>query len=235
MADDGQTKKWSLILVLIAAVLGIPTGVIVNSLSGSHSAQAQSTESGAPPSASTSPALPSRTPQASQSPEASETAQAKTSPTPTFSAPPQTAYLSQMNIVGFDYASSTGTNDQGSYSIDGTTYGHSVMLNPGCQNGDGGDFWIEYNLGKSWSLLTATVGASENDADDAAFSYTVYGDGRVLTSGHATLSQPKSLHVNVSGYLRLRLLISDPASTNRECGFSNGPHDYVWGNAMLTQ
>jgi hypothetical protein len=140
-----------------------------------------------------------------------------------------------MNIVGFDYASGTGTNTQGSYSIDGTTYGHSVVLNPGCQNSDGGDFWIEYDLGKSWSLLTATVGASETDAGDAAFSYTVYGDGRVLASGHATLSQPKSLRVNVRGYLRLRLRISDPASTDRECGFSNGPHDYVYGNAMLTQ
>jgi hypothetical protein len=140
-----------------------------------------------------------------------------------------------MNIVGFDYASGTGVNDQGAYSVDGVTYGHSVVLNPGCQNDDGGDFWIEYDLGRSWSLLTATVGASDTDADDAAFSYTVYGDGAVLASGHATLSRPESLRINVSGHLRLRLMISDPASTNRECGFSNGPHDYVWGNAELTQ
>lgn len=235
MADDGQTKKWSLLLVLIAAVLAIPTGIIVNALSSNHSAEASSAASGAPPTVSIGPALPSRTPPPGQSPETSETTQAASLPTPTVSAPPRTAYLSQMNIVGFDYASSTGVNDQGSYSIDGATYGHSVVLNPGCQNGDGGDFWIEYDLGKSWSLLTATVGASDTDADDAAFSYTVYGDGRVLASGHATLSRPESLRVNVSGYLRLRLMISDPASTNRECGFSNGPHDYVWGNAMLTQ
>ena len=140
-----------------------------------------------------------------------------------------------MDTVGFDYASSTGVDAQGSYSVNGVTYGHSVVLNPGCQNGDGGDMWIEYDLGKSWSLLTATVGASDTDADDAAFTYTVYGDGSVLASGHAALSQPASLRVNVRGYLRLRLMISDPASTNRECGFSNGPHDYVWGDAMLTQ
>ncbi len=240
MAEDGQTKKWSILLALIAAGLAIPTGIIVNDLSNNHSAQASSAASTAPPTASTGPNLPSTTPQPSQSPEvqsseASATAQSAPPPTQTVSAPPRTAYLSQMNTVGFDYASSTGTDDQGSYSIGGVTYGHSVVLNPGCQNGDGGDFWIEYDLGKSWSLLTATVGASDTDADDAAFSYTVYGDGRVLTSGHATLSQQASVRVNVSGYLRLRLMISDPGSPNRECGFSNGPHDYVWGNAMLTQ
>ena len=234
MADGGQTKKWSLLLVLIAAVLAIPAGIVVNDLSGSHSAQASSTGSGAPSTASTSPVMPSRTPRASRSPDASVTAQAALPPTPTVPAPPQTAYLSQMDIVGFDYASSTGVNDQGSYQVNGTTYGHSIVLNPGCQNADGGDFWIEYDLGKKWSLLTAKVGASETDAEDAAFSYTVYGDGRVLASGHATLSQPQSLRVNVRGYLRLRLMISDPGSTERECGFSNGPHDYVWGNAMLT-
>jgi hypothetical protein len=140
-----------------------------------------------------------------------------------------------MNIVGFDYASGTGTNSQGSYGVDGITYGHSVKLNPGCQNSDGGDFWIEYDLGKRWSLLTATVGADETDAQDAAFSYTIYGDGSVLASGHATLSQTQALRVNVRGYLRLRLLISDAPSTDRECGFSNGPHNYIFGNAMVTQ
>ncbi len=233
-SDSGQSKSFALLLTVIAAILAIPGAVIANDLSNHHPRTASPgrlvTTTKRP--ALTGSSHTARKKPSGKVPRRAAPATPVAAPAP---APPQTAYLSNMNIVGFDYASGTGTNDQGSYAISGTTYGHSIEMDPGCQNSDGGDFWIEYDLGRKWSKFTSTVGPLETDASDAAFSYTVYGDGRVLATGSAALAQPRRLRVNVSGYLRLRLLITDPQSPNRECGFVNGTYDYIWGNATLTQ
>jgi hypothetical protein len=106
-------------------------------------------------------------------------------------------------------------------------------MEPGCENADGGDYWLDYDLGRHWSTFTATVGALETDPSDASATYTVYGDGERLASGNVSLTQARNLRISVKKYLRLRLLVNDPQAPNRSCGFSDNYY-YVWGNAQLS-
>lgn len=145
---------------------------------------------------------------------------------------PQPTYLSEMQADHTDEKSGTGTAESDVGYLNGHAYGHSIIMNPGCQNDDGGDMWAEYDLGRKYGRLTVAVGSSEKDPSDSKFRYKVLGDGVTLASGSVTKLRTAKLNVNVQGHLTLRLMISDPRAPERSCGFSDS-YRFVWGDAEL--
>jgi hypothetical protein len=145
---------------------------------------------------------------------------------------PQLTYVAQLSADHVDDQSSTGSADSDLGHINGHLYGHSIIMDPGCQNDDGGDMWAEYDLGRKYRSLRVTVGSSEKDPADSKFRYTILGDGVKLASGSVTKLRTANLNVDVQGHLTLRLMISDPRAPERTCGFSNH-YRFVWGDALL--
>ena len=93
---------------------------------------------------------------------------------------------------------------------------------------DGGDFWIDYNLGRGYSTFSTTVGLSDDSPSDMVATYKVYVDGTNVASRSLTFGMARRLDLSVKNALRLRLFVNDSAP---QC--SN--HDrVVWGSPSLT-
>jgi serine/threonine protein kinase len=153
------------------------------------------------------------------------------------SPPPSTMqWVSDFHAVDYDRAASVnGSPDDyvGPYKTNGTLYGHSLGVSPGCYNQDGGDFWIEYDLSRTWSTMSGVVGVSDDSPDAARVTWRVYGDAKLLASGVATLGAATHVHVSVNNVLRLRLWINDPRSAQDDCNVARETN-LVWGNLQLT-
>ena len=94
-----------------------------------------------------------------------------------------------------------------------------VYLNPGPQE-------VEYNLGRDWQRLQATVGIGDDSVSDAQVRIEMFGDNNPLYSQVLGLGQSEFVDVDVSNVLRLRLV----ATLAAEGGF---PATAAWGDAQL--
>ncbi len=150
--------------------------------------------------------------------------------------PATTQYIAELDTVATDAAANAyNASDTGSYDISGTMYGHSVSMITGCVNQDGGDYWQEYDLSRSWSTLSGVVGLDDRSPTGARLSWKLFGDSVLLASGSSTLGVSTPLNVSVKGVLRLRLFVTDPASTQNPCqGSGSNTGRFVWGNLQLT-
>ncbi|MDN5933049.1 MAG: protein kinase, partial [Pseudonocardia sp.] len=124
--------------------------------------------------------------------------------------PNETAYLSLLDIVDEDAAAGNSYTERGDFAAGGDVYGRSLQLKVSCGGRDGGDYWIEYDLSQDYTRLTAAVGLADTSAADSAVTYEITGDQRPLASGQLTLGRVDGVDVDVTGVLRLRLLINDP-------------------------
>jgi hypothetical protein len=105
-----------------------------------------------------------------------------------------------------------------SASFDGCSYTHS------------GD--AEYNLSRSFTLLTGLLGVDDNSADQsAAPTVEIDGDGSKLGAYTPTLGKPIQLSVNVTNVLRLTIKWSDPGIA---CVGNHELTYLVLGNGQLT-
>lgn len=147
--------------------------------------------------------------------------------------PSETAYLSQLEYVDEDVAAVYGRLRADTYSTGGEQYGRSVLLFSSCGNRDGGNYWVEYDLSQDYTRFTAAVGLSDDSAADSAVTYSITGDQRPLAAGPLTLGQVDALDIDVSGVLRLRLLINDPDSIQDGCVNRPTVAAVVFGDAAL--
>ena len=144
----------------------------------------------------------------------------------------QWSYLAKFQVVQSDDASSTGEWSTQPAGTNGIDYGHAIVMDPGCQNGDGGDFWIDYDLARHYTRLQTTVGIRDDAETTASASFQLIADGTVLTSGNLRLGMSVPIDVSVTGVLRLRLFISEADAPNDDCGFQE-PASIVWGNPQV--
>lgn len=149
------------------------------------------------------------------------------------SAAPKNEYLSDQNPVDQDPGADTAYVKDGGYTANGVYYDHAVAMDGGCQNGDGGDMWADWNLDRSWDYLTGVVALSDDAITGSDISYAVYLDGRKAASGSVGIGQSVPIRLKVSGVFRVRLWMNDPMSPNDSCGFSSVPY-LVWGNLTAT-
>jgi hypothetical protein len=234
---DGRTIRVAalaiVVVVLIIAVTVIITIVIVRP-GNSDSAGAKAGDSPSPTATSTkSVVYITITASATDSPtqKSSATSTPSSSPSPI----PQSIFLSDQSLIDQDMNSGTGEANEGTYTADGVQYGHAIEMNAGCQNGDGGDMWADWNLGRSWHHLNGAIALSDDDATGSHVTYTIYLDGRTALTGSVGLGQSAPVRLNVTGVFRVRLSMNDPSSPNNVCGLApNPPPSLVWGNLTAT-
>lgn len=147
--------------------------------------------------------------------------------------PSETAYLSQLDVVDKDRAAVYGSDRSGPYATGGEQYGRSVLLFAGCANRDGGNYWVEYDVSEDYSRLTAVVGLADTSAADSAVTYSITGDRRMLASGPLTLGQADPIDVDITGVLRIRLSINNPATIQDGCSDRPSSARVVFGDAAI--
>jgi hypothetical protein len=100
-----------------------------------------------------------------------------------------------------DLSSLTGAPYNGEADVNGEYFPRSVQvyLNPGPQE-------VEYDLGRDWQRLQATVGMRDDSASDAQVRIEMFGDNNLLYSHVFGLGQSEPVDVDVSNVLRLRLV-----------------------------
>jgi hypothetical protein len=145
-------------------------------------------------------------------------------------------YLAKLQEVRDDAASGTGQWSTGPAESNGVNYSHPVDMEAGCNNSDGGDYWVDFNLARRYTQFTATVGLRDDAPTNYPVSFKLIADGQTLASGTLTLGKATPIAVSVSNVLRLRLFINDPQSTTLEDDCGTGiyePATVVWGNASV--
>ncbi len=228
-----RRRRWPLVAVGLVAAVGATAAALLFA-SGAISGTGPAVP---PRAAATTPAsaLPPTDPTATSVPTTR-------TPTPTTSRnesstgldPGETGYLSQLRPVDDnDDQAINGDYDTGPYDTGGDRYGRSVRLTAGCSNRDGGSYWVEYDIAEDFTRLTAAVGLADTSASDSAVTYTITGDQTVLASGPLTLGQIDTVDVPVTGVLRLRLSMTDPATIRDGCRSSNSSARVVFGDAAL--
>jgi NPCBM/NEW2 domain len=102
---------------------------------------------------------------------------------------------------------------------------------------------IEYNLGKRYRQFTATVGVVDDAPDSGQVAvFEVYVDGVRRARQQVSFGNPKSITVDVTGGLRLRLLASEAgiespaqAGANAAWGVPNHLPNVAWADAQVRQ
>jgi hypothetical protein len=146
---------------------------------------------------------------------------------------PQPEYLSDTFPVDQDQKAGTADFDEGAYTADGASYSHAIKMDPGCQAGDGGDYYADWNLDRSWTHLSGTVALSDDAPTGSQVSWVIYLDNSEAASGSLGLGQSAPISLNVTGTYRIRLWMNDPNSPKDECGFG-GLAPLVWGNLTVS-
>jgi hypothetical protein len=146
-------------------------------------------------------------------------------------------YLSELPVADYNHDSGTGQWSRGTKTIAGRQFGHSVSMNAGCQNDDGGDYWIDYSLDGSWTQLTATLGITDRSSTESSGTYAILDavTGRRVAEGRFSAGPGVPIRADVTGIVRLRLYMNDPNSPNQYCGFERIDTAVVWGDAQLTK
>jgi hypothetical protein len=144
-------------------------------------------------------------------------------------------YLSTVNAVDFDKASSTGQFASGTRTINQKQFGHSIGMNAGCQNDDGGDFWVDYSVEPTWKTLTASVGISDKSSTQSRATARIVNavSGAVLDEKVITAGPAVTMTADISGVVRIRLFINDENAPHQSCGFEKINTAVIWGDAEL--
>jgi hypothetical protein len=113
---------------------------------------------------------------------------ASASPSAVTGLPVSGKYLSDLSPVERDnHSGDNGGVYTDAATISGRKYGHAVTLSSFCTNRDGGDFWADYDLSRSWTRFTATVGIDDRSRASSSATYTVFADSTPVASGPLAL------------------------------------------------
>jgi hypothetical protein len=147
--------------------------------------------------------------------------------------PPQTSSTAATKFLR-ELSPVVNSVDKGVWKIGGVSYADSISLPFGnCRRKQ----VVEYNLGREWQKLHATVGLSEDSASDSMMRFSAYVDNTpVFTSENLSYMVLQVIDVRVADGLRLRLELQEMAGDNNLSGWcdSNGGRA-IWGSASLTK
>jgi hypothetical protein len=105
--------------------------------------------------------------------------------------------------------------ENGATTANGAHYAHPLQGGTTC--GGSGERWIEYDLGRRYRRLEATVSMRDDTNMATNVTYEVIVDGRMLFSSAVRLGVASRFDLNVARGLRLRLLIRNMAAGQRGC------------------
>jgi serine/threonine protein kinase len=148
--------------------------------------------------------------------------------------PASARYLSDLTPVERDnHTGDNGGVSTVSATISGQQYGHAITLSAFCTTRDGGDFWADYDLARSWSRFTATIGIDDRSRSSSTATYTILADNVPIARGSLAFGRAEPIDLPVSGVLRLRIQINDPYATTPSCTY-NAWAKVAWGDPKLT-
>jgi NPCBM/NEW2 domain len=155
----------------------------------------------------------------------------------TFTPQPSEQYLSELSVADWNRDSGTGRWDDGAKDINGKQFGHSVSMGAGCQNDDGGDYWIEYTIGDEWKRFSGNVGLNGKSSTESSGTWQILDalTGRELANGNLAAGPAETFDVDVANVTRIRLFMNNPNAPSQYCGFEKIRTILVWGDAILTQ
>jgi hypothetical protein len=111
--------------------------------------------------------------------------------------------------------------------INGDQYPQSVIMRADKSYVPYGD--AEYNLGRKWRSLDATIGLRDDSPSEAALNFEVFADGKRLHEERMQIGESSEISLDVSGKLRLTLKVSYDSSEDIDT-YCYG----VWGDAQLS-
>lgn len=138
-----------------------------------------------------------------------------------------TLKVARRPVVTFlaDLGAVEGGLDAGAGSVSGTTYTRSV-LRP-TEDSVGYPVKVGFDLARGYRILRATVGLSDDSKSDSIARVEVYADGRPLFSQDLALGQAVPIDLDVTGVLRLELLVTKLAPQSYDSAL------VVWGDAQV--
>jgi hypothetical protein len=105
--------------------------------------------------------------------------------------------------------------DDDATTANGAHYPHPVQIGTTCSSS--GEAWIEYDLGRRYRRLEATVSMRDDTAMTTNATYEVIVDGRMLFSSAVRLGVASRFDLDVTNGLRLRLLVRNTGAGQRGC------------------
>lgn len=117
-------------------------------------------------------------------------------------------YLADFPTVDENYSSETGLR-----SISGQSFTRSVNLEPSVYS-DSEPGYVEYDLGRKYTSLGATVGLSDKVKADTRMLLQVYADGAELFRQEVGLGEAVPLSLDMTDVLRLRLQATVISASN---------------------
>jgi serine/threonine protein kinase len=140
-------------------------------------------------------------------------------------------YLTDLNYVEKDEKADFESYENEPADISGHTYGHALSMGDSCSRGDGGDYWVDFDISRQWETFTAVVGVTDKSPAATSVTYTVFADTHPISSGTLTLGKAVPINVSVHNVLRLRFLYHDPTALTNSCSL---PRPWVaWGDPVL--
>jgi hypothetical protein len=131
----------------------------------------------------------------------------------------QTRYFSELEPL-----TSTIGVDTSPAEINGRGFARSVTL---IASSAGPTNSAEYNIGRDWSVFSATIGLRDDSPSGGSLTFEVSVDGTRKYSREIPLGRSQNISLNVSHALRIKLTVTysgqDPANT----------YYGSWGNARL--
>ncbi len=139
-------------------------------------------------------------------------------------------FLTELKVIESD-----GKVESGSASISGTKLPHSVILRAGGYDRKPTDVArAEYDLGRDYRRLQATVGLADDARSNAVYQIEIYGDDRRLASHTVRLGNSVPIDLDVTGILRLRLTTTRVEGDNQDSSYDYNLSASVFGDARIT-
>ena len=188
--------------------LGVVAVVLLGAVGCGGSGSTQLTSRSPTPSTTSSSANATMSPTVTAS---ASTGQSSTGQSAPAGGASQQVYLADMRPVN-GYVS---TDDA---EVNGKPLAHTVLIGVGDE--------VEYNLGRQWRQLQATVGLRDDSGSSIQVRFEAFGDGRPLYSRVFMLGQSEQINLDVTEVLRLRLV--NTVTAHPELGSTA-----AWGSAHV--
>ena len=115
----------------------------------------------------------------------------------------ETTLLTQMEIV--DSHDDDWVPGIGRAEVNGEVHTRALIATECGGEYDRCNGWADYNLGRNWSVFTATIGVDDNSSASATATFTVHIDGEPEVTETLKLGETVDIEVDVRDVLRLRI------------------------------
>lgn len=115
-------------------------------------------------------------------------------------------------LADLKYVSERGVNSDSNVSVNGNTYIHGLTL--GSVACGGGTASVEYDLSRRYTKLSSVIGQTDRSASGVTTRTEISLDGKPVFSKQFGLGQPQQLDLDITGALRLQIVVTNVGASN---------------------